>query len=57
MYKWIQLAEKPLGHSDYTNLATQIWRSNHSSPYFGQNQTEKNGHWASRLTYFSSEFY
>jgi hypothetical protein len=41
MYKWIQRAEKPLGHSDYTNLTTQICRSNHSSPDFGQNQTKK----------------
>jgi hypothetical protein len=37
MPKWIQ----PVGHSDYTNLTTQICRSNHSSPDFGQNQTEK----------------
>jgi hypothetical protein len=41
MYKWIQRDEKPLGHSDYTNLATQICRSNHSSPDFKQNQTKK----------------
>jgi hypothetical protein len=41
MHKWIQRAEKPLEHSDYTNLATQICRSNHSSLDFGQNQTEK----------------
>jgi hypothetical protein len=41
MYKWIQRAEKPSRHSDYTNLATQICRSNHSSMDFGQNQKEK----------------
>jgi hypothetical protein len=41
MHKWIQHAEKPLGHSNYTNLATQICISNHSSPDFRQNQTEK----------------
>jgi hypothetical protein len=41
MHKWIQRAEKPLGHSDYTNLATQICRSNHSSLDFRQNQTKK----------------
>jgi len=41
MHKWIYRAEKPLGHSNYTNLATQICKSNHSSPDFGQNQTKK----------------
>jgi hypothetical protein len=41
MHKWIQRAEKPLGHSDYTNLDTQICKSNHSSPDFEQNQMEK----------------
>jgi len=41
MNKWIQRAEKSLGHSDYTNLATQIYKSNHSSPDFKQNQMEK----------------
>jgi hypothetical protein len=41
MHKWIQRAEKALGHSDYTNSATQICRSNHSSPDLGKNQTEK----------------
>ena len=29
MHKWIQHDEKLLGHSDYTNLATQICKSNH----------------------------
>jgi hypothetical protein len=28
MHKWIQHAEKPLGNSKYTVLATQICRSN-----------------------------
>jgi hypothetical protein len=32
---------KTLGHSDYTNLATQIYTSNHSPPDFRKNQTEK----------------
>jgi hypothetical protein len=40
MHRWIQHVEKPLGHLDYTNLATQICISNHSSPDFGQNRTE-----------------
>jgi len=41
MHKWIQHADKFLGHSDYTNLDTQICISNYSSPDFGQNQREK----------------
>jgi hypothetical protein len=41
MHKWIQHVEKPLGHLDYTNLTTQICRSNHSSPNFEQNQIKK----------------
>jgi len=32
---------KPLGYLNYSNLDTQIYRSNHSSPDFGKNQMEK----------------
>jgi len=56
MHKWIQLAEKPLEHLDYTNLATQICKSNHSSPDFGQNQTKKiaeNNQKIKRLDYYN----
>jgi hypothetical protein len=41
MHRWIQHAEKLKRHLDYINLATQICRSNHSSPDFEQNLTEK----------------
>jgi len=41
MYKWIQFIEKSLKHLDYINLATQIYKSNHSSLNFEQNQTKK----------------
>jgi hypothetical protein len=36
MHKWIQHAEKPLEHSDYTYLTTQICRSNNISPISGK---------------------
>ena len=36
-----KLSFRMYGHSNYTNLATQICRSNHSSLDLWQNQTEK----------------
>lgn len=36
MQKWIQFAEKPLEHLDYTDLTTQVCRSNNILPDFGQ---------------------
>jgi hypothetical protein len=40
MQKWIQHAEKPLGHSDYTKIITQICGSNNFLPDFGQMSPE-----------------
>jgi len=40
MQKWIQHAEKPLGHSDYTEIITQICISNNFSPDFGKMSPE-----------------
>jgi hypothetical protein len=40
MQKWIQHAEKPLGHSDYTEIITQICGSNNFSPDFRQMSSE-----------------
>jgi hypothetical protein len=56
MHKWIQPAEKPLGHLDYTNLTTQICRSNHSSPDFDkikQKKLPKNNQKIKRLNYYA----
>jgi hypothetical protein len=36
MHKWIQHPEKPLGHSDYTDLTIQIFKSNNFLPDFGK---------------------
>jgi len=40
MQRWIQHAEKPLRHSDYTDIITEIYGSNNFSPDFGQMSLE-----------------
>jgi hypothetical protein len=41
MQKWIQHAEKPLGHLDYTQIITQIYGSNNFLSDFKQMSSEK----------------
>jgi hypothetical protein len=41
MQKWIQHAEKPLGHLDYTKIITQICGSNNFSLDFREMSSEK----------------
>ena len=41
MQKWIQPVEKQIGHLDYTELITQIYRSNNFLPNFRQMSQKK----------------
>jgi hypothetical protein len=41
MQKWIQHDGKPLGHSNYIEIITQIYRSNNFFSDFGQMSLEK----------------
>jgi hypothetical protein len=50
MQKWIQHAEKPPGHLDYTETITLIYGSNNFSMDFGKISSEK-GKNVERLDY------